>query len=278
MLALFLICGCTSFTKEEIEATKAIDASKTSEPAIIATPSKLEEPSGDQVTMKPAAKPVLSRDEVKMLQARLKAAGFYSGAIDGLVGPKTRSAMLRLQAGCANLKDMLETSNKEIFPSTTALQTTKLDGEFTGYQKASDVRMIQVRLKDAGFDPGPIDGVMGAKTKAALFRFQAGCTMLKNLRPVLNKEAQLVERQVSPMSASENHSELDVPATAIRMESGKETVAGKQFFSHETIRQEQIRFKAAGFDPGPIDGILGPKTKAARQQHEKSLALKKRNY
>jgi peptidoglycan hydrolase-like protein with peptidoglycan-binding domain len=276
-LALFLICGCISFSKDKIEANKAIEASKTHEPIVIATPPKLEKPAGDQATMRPPAKAVLSRDEVKMLQARLKAAGFYAGPIDGLAGPKTRLVTLRLQAACANLKDMLDTSNREILPSTTEAQRAKLGGEAIGYQEASDVRMVQVRLKDAGFDPGPIDGVMGAKTKAALFRFQAACTMLKNL-PSVFEESQLVERQISPISASMSHSEVDGPATGVGIESGKETAARSQFSSQEIIRQEQMRLKAAGFDPGPIDGILGPKTKAARQQYEKSFALKKPNY
>jgi hypothetical protein len=35
------------------------------------------------------------------------------------------------------------------------------------------VRDVQVALRDAGFDPGPIDGVMGPQTRAALREFQA---------------------------------------------------------------------------------------------------------
>jgi len=35
------------------------------------------------------------------------------------------------------------------------------------------VRDAQVALRDAGFDPGGIDGVMGRKTRAALREFQA---------------------------------------------------------------------------------------------------------
>jgi peptidoglycan hydrolase-like protein with peptidoglycan-binding domain len=35
------------------------------------------------------------------------------------------------------------------------------------------VRDAQVALRDAGFDPGEIDGVMGRKTRAALREFQA---------------------------------------------------------------------------------------------------------
>jgi peptidoglycan hydrolase-like protein with peptidoglycan-binding domain len=81
-----------------------------------------------------------------------------------------------------------------------------------------------------------------------------------------------------PISASQSQSELDVPATAVRIESGKVTSSEHQFSSQEIIRQEQIRLKAHGFDPGPIDGILGPKTKVARQQYEKSIGFKRPNY
>jgi Putative peptidoglycan binding domain len=35
------------------------------------------------------------------------------------------------------------------------------------------VRDAQIALRDAGFDPGRIDGVMGSKTRAALREFQA---------------------------------------------------------------------------------------------------------
>jgi peptidoglycan hydrolase-like protein with peptidoglycan-binding domain len=35
------------------------------------------------------------------------------------------------------------------------------------------VREAQIALRDAGYDPGRIDGVMGSKTQAALRKFQA---------------------------------------------------------------------------------------------------------
>lgn len=34
------------------------------------------------------------------------------------------------------------------------------------------VQDVQMALRDAGFDPGPIDGIMGPKTRAALSEFQ----------------------------------------------------------------------------------------------------------
>jgi peptidoglycan hydrolase-like protein with peptidoglycan-binding domain len=50
----------------------------------------------------------------------------------------------------------------------------KVVGKF-GADRASangDVRSAQMALKEKGFDPGPIDGVMGPRTKAAVKEFQ----------------------------------------------------------------------------------------------------------
>jgi len=36
-----------------------------------------------------------------------------------------------------------------------------------------EIRILQLRLRDAGFDPGPFDGVMGTKTRSALAQYEA---------------------------------------------------------------------------------------------------------
>ena len=46
---------------------------------------------------------------------------------------------------------------------------------FTDYKSlkgAELIRMVQLTLKDSGFDPGPIDGILGPKTHEAIKRFQ----------------------------------------------------------------------------------------------------------
>jgi Putative peptidoglycan binding domain len=39
--------------------------------------------------------------------------------------------------------------------------------------KAGHVREVQQALRDAGYDPGPIDGIMGPRTRSALRRYIA---------------------------------------------------------------------------------------------------------
>lgn len=47
--------------------------------------------------------------------------------------------------------------------------------KFTDYNElkgAELIRMVQLTLKDSGFDPGPIDGILGPKTREAIKKFQ----------------------------------------------------------------------------------------------------------
>lgn len=36
------------------------------------------------------------------------------------------------------------------------------------------------------------------------------------------------------------------------------------------IQQQQLRLRSAGFDPGPIDGLMGPKTRAAQAAFDRA--------
>lgn len=47
----------------------------------------------------------------------------------------------------------------------------------------------------------------------------------------------------------------------------------KKPLSRQEIRQIQARLKAAGFDPGPIDGKLGPQIKSALEKYRSSQKL-----
>jgi peptidoglycan hydrolase-like protein with peptidoglycan-binding domain len=59
-----------------------------------------------------------------------------------------------------------------MFATTAPVATSKDTGKATAPITKGKVRQAQAALKKAGFDPGPIDGIMGAKTMAAVRKYQ----------------------------------------------------------------------------------------------------------
>jgi peptidoglycan hydrolase-like protein with peptidoglycan-binding domain len=136
------------------------------------------------------------------------------------------------------------------------------------------IQRAQALLKVSGANPGPIDGILGPKTRAALQTFYSRCKTVSDLvgspdREIFQQDA--VEIQATAPLPSKEQTEAVVSDSPPLLESVKDqsrkanTLVG-QNISREQIRLVQIRLKASGFDPGPIDGILGPKTRMALQQ------------
>ena len=131
-----------------------------------------------------------NRDETIKIQSQLRAAGFAPGPVDGIFGNKTKAVLSQVQSGCLMAKDLngsLELASgptKRQLPiaaSTEALKTPATQQpamalDRTGAQQPArsqeETRILQLRLRDAGFDPGPFDGVMGQKTRSALQQYE----------------------------------------------------------------------------------------------------------
>jgi len=90
---------------------------------------------------------------------------------------------------------------------------------------------IQKSLASLGYNPGPIDGIFGPKTKNALREFQKSQGLAAD--GIINSQTIMV---------------------FIKTGSGN-----KNFM----IVFVQKRLTDLGYDPGPTDGILGPKTRKA---------------
>jgi peptidoglycan hydrolase-like protein with peptidoglycan-binding domain/subtilisin family serine protease len=128
--------------------------------------------------------------------------------------------------------------------STMALLNAQMESpEFTPVLTAgssgAQVNMLQGILSILGYNPGPIDGIFGPKTNSAVIKFQQDHGLTEDGIVGLNTW----NTMCSPLA-----SKADV------------LKSGSSGFQTELV--QRILF-SLGYNPGPIDGIFGPKTNSA---------------
>ncbi len=109
--------------------------------------------------------------DVAALQVALRAMRLYAGGIDGIAGPGTRAAVRRVQRrrglavdGIAGPRTRRALGRR----GRPRLGSRPLTLGARGW----DVAALQFLLAAQGFPSGPVDGGLGARTEAALRRFQ----------------------------------------------------------------------------------------------------------
>jgi peptidoglycan hydrolase-like protein with peptidoglycan-binding domain/DNA invertase Pin-like site-specific DNA recombinase len=109
---------------------------------------------------------------VRALQRRLRTLGLRPGPVDGFFGPETKAAVESFQRALGLSLDGI------VGPRTRrALRRASgpMLGLGAGYAQRHGsvrVRKLQVQLRRLGMKPGPIDGLYGPLTAAAVARFQ----------------------------------------------------------------------------------------------------------
>jgi peptidoglycan hydrolase-like protein with peptidoglycan-binding domain len=105
------------------------------------------------------------------------------------------------------------------------------------------VKLAQKRLVMRYYDPGPIDGLFGAKTEKAVKWYQ-GDRLLSN------------DGIIGPKTWAR----LDPPTV-------------KKNSSGAAVKLAQQLLTDYGYDPGPVDGSFGPKTEQAVKQFQTDFLL-----
>jgi peptidoglycan hydrolase-like protein with peptidoglycan-binding domain/DNA invertase Pin-like site-specific DNA recombinase len=109
-------------------------------------------------------------------------------------------------------------------------------------EDARRVRLLQQRLRRLGWSPGPIDGMFGARTEAAVVRFQHAAGLTAD--GIAGRKTGRALRLAEPRP--------------LRVGSGYGRPEGSP-----RVRSLQARLRDLGLRPGPLDGRFGPRTQAA---------------
>ncbi len=110
--------------------------------------------------------------------------------------------------------------------------------------RSAEVRTLQALLDSAGFDPGPIDGIFGPLTAAAVSAFQTAKSL--------------------PATGVVDQATWDLLIGGILLQRGQRG---------DSVRSLQQSLAGAGFDPGPIDGIFGGLTESAVSRYQSARGL-----
>jgi peptidoglycan hydrolase-like protein with peptidoglycan-binding domain len=193
-----------------------------------------------------------SSPSVREGQERLQQLGFYSGPIDGLNGPDTGAATASFQRS----RGMAVTG--QLDPTTIGALRAAASGPAPAgpppapANDAAELQDIQGRLRQLGFYRGPVDGVWGPSTQAALERFQSLRGLDVTGQPTRATVAALGLGPDARSARAANFAEpLDPPV----------------------IRTVQRRLRQLGFYSGHADGVWGARSSAAVERFQRSRGL-----
>lgn len=110
--------------------------------------------------------------EVAALQVGLRAKGLYRGTIDGVLGPGTEAAVRRFQQKAGLVADGVAGRKTRVALGRYGRQSPFGRRTLTVGMRGWDVAALQFSLAWHGFPSGPFDGHLGARTQAAVARFQ----------------------------------------------------------------------------------------------------------
>jgi peptidoglycan hydrolase-like protein with peptidoglycan-binding domain len=181
--------------------------------------------------------------------------GFYNGAVDGIWGPDTRTAVERFQqsrglAVTGDLNAVTASALRSAPPLASRGAISPAEAQATD---PTSVRTVQNRLRQLGYFNAPADGVWGPSTQVALENFQRaqGLDMSGQLTPSTVAALGFEPGSFPPRSTATAAAQLD-PAV---------------------VQSAQRELRRLGFYRGPADGVWGPRSQEALVRFQQSRGL-----
>jgi len=110
--------------------------------------------------------------QVRTLQGALRRLGWQPGPVDGLYGPRTEAAVTRFQSATRVATDGIVGPQTRKALTQARSEPLRRGAGFVQPNGSPRVRALQAKLRGRGLRPGPVDGLFGPRTQAAVQRLQ----------------------------------------------------------------------------------------------------------
>ena len=143
---------------------------------------------------------------VRVVQRSLRKLGFEPGPLDGLYGPRTETAVIRFQSAARVAADGIVGPQTRHALTRVKNEPLRRGAGFVVPDGSPRVRALQVKLTRQGLRPGPVDGLFGPRTQAAVERLQrsrgvpVSGVATAQTRQLLAKPGQQPDQQASTQS------------------------------------------------------------------------------
>jgi len=213
--------------------------------------------------------PLLRGQDVYAVQHALVAAGFSPGVVDGIYGHATEAAVRAFQTArglpvtgvvCGQTYVLLNVGCSTV-PACPGGIVCRVLQVTSPYMSGPDVLAVQQALASRGFSPGPLDGIYGPLTAAAVRAFQAA-----NCLPVTGITCGQTYVLLGVTC-------LTVPPCPSVPGACRVLVTSNPFMSGTDVLAVQQALLSQGFSPGALDGIYGPLTATAVRNFQMSRGI-----
>lgn len=230
-----------------------------------------------------AATAAITTADVEAVQRRLNALGYSAGTADGVVGPRTRAALRSWQqdvdlpsTGVIDrvVIERLAVASVGPRPAQVASAAPPSSQQSASLPTRAEqvtqvqVRQVQLALREAGFDPGPVDGVMGSRTQAAIRDWQRAQGMPVTgevTEPLLAAFGLHTQVAASPPPTRD-------PASTPQRRGGEADLSNSgRLSSYTTAIQEELA--QHGYFRGRIGGELSGSLRQAIREYEEDAEL-----
>jgi peptidoglycan hydrolase-like protein with peptidoglycan-binding domain len=140
------------------------------------------------------------------------------------------------------------------------------------YVDPTTIREVQRTLHRHGFRAGPIDGVMGPSTRAALKGFQQS-KKLESTGQLNRQTLVALGVQPDPMSGVERQAAAVGTPAEPTVSAERRVPIFIVAIPSRTVREAQQALNQRGFQAGPPDGFISPATEVALRNFQASANL-----